>query len=211
MRTLVIETATPALSVALFEGETLLAAHHEAIGRGHAERLVPTVADLPDRGRAARILVSLGPGSFTGTRIGIAAARALGIAWGAEVLGYGTLALIAAGARRKAAVPVLVAMTGGHGEWFVQPFSADGTPLQQHQAMRPADAGRYSDIELVAGSEAEALVSQRGFGQAEPLLPDARDALRLPLSSLSSRMAPIYGRPPDAIAAPPLMNDGAGG
>lgn len=202
MRTLVIETATPALSIALFDGDAVIASRHETIGRGHAERLIPAIAELPDRGRAARILVSLGPGSFTGTRIGIAAARALGIAWGARVFGYPTLALAAAGARQRGVAPVLVAMTGGHGEWFVQPFGADGSPLDDHRSMSPDDAAACSPIELVAGSEAEALVSLRGFGSARPLLPDARDARLLPAACLSVRTAPIYGRAPDAVVLP---------
>ena len=102
MRTLVIDSATEACSVALFEDGALLAGACEVIGRGHAERLVPMIAELPDKGRAERIVVSLGPGSFTGVRIGLAAARALGLAWQAEVLGYPTLALVAAMARAAA-------------------------------------------------------------------------------------------------------------
>ena len=83
MRSLAIETATEACSVALFDGDKVVDGRHEVLGRGHAERLVPMIAELPDKGRAQRILVSLGPGSFTGVRIGLAVARALGIAWGA--------------------------------------------------------------------------------------------------------------------------------
>src|SRR5882757_7950579 len=96
MRSLVIETSTAACSAALIEGGVVIAAAHEVVGRGHAERLVPMIAELPGGGRAARILVDCGPGSFTGVRVGIAAARGLALGWGAEAFGYSSLALLAA-------------------------------------------------------------------------------------------------------------------
>lgn len=206
MRTLAIETATPACSVALFDDDTLVDARHETLGRGHAERLVPMIAELPSKGSAERILVSLGPGSFTGTRIGIAAARALGLAWRAQVLGYPTLALVAAGARRLiGAAPVLVVMTGGHGEWFAQPFDSGGLPLAEHSALPSASAASSLALEHVAGSEAEAFVKQRGWGQAHSLLPDARWTPVLPSSLHLAHVAPIYGRPPDARPATAML------
>lgn len=199
MRTLAIDTATEACSVALFDGGTLIAARHEVLGRGHAERLVPLVAELPDKGRADRILVSLGPGSFTGTRIGIAAARALALAWGAEVQGYPTLSLVAACARRQLGpAPVTVVMNGGHGEWLMQAFDTDGSPLGVHQSLPPAAAVARTVTDDVAGSKAEELAALRGFGRAWPMLPDARLALTLPAASLTLRIAPIYARAPDA-------------
>lgn len=137
MRTLVIDSATDACSVALFDDRKLVAGVFEVLGRGHAERLVPMIAQLPEHGRADRIAVSLGPGSFTGVRVGLAAARALALAWQAGLAGYPTLAFIAAMAReRHGAVPVAVVTTGGHGEWFMQRFAADGTPLGPVASLR---------------------------------------------------------------------------
>lgn len=197
MRTLVIESATEACSTALFDGSSLIAGHSEVIGRGHAERLVPMIAELPDRGRAERIVVSLGPGSFTGVRIGVAAARALGLAWGSEVRGYPTLALVAA--MVKDPNPVTVAMTGGHGEWFVQDFDSSGLALSDLASLRPADAAQRKANRVVAGSQAIALRALLGEEHvALSLLPDARQFTNLPEALLSSDLTPLYGRPPDA-------------
>ena len=199
MRTLVIDSATEACSVALFEGDALLAGACEVIGRGHAERLVPMIAELPGKGRADRVVVSLGPGSFTGTRIGLAAARALGLAWGAEVLGYPTLALVAAMARAQHPGPVTVCMTGGHGEWFVQDFGADGLPEQELASAKPHDAHKHGNHEVIAGSQAKAMSGCRGPGHIGlEILPGAGSFPLLPESLLTASLAPIYGRPPDA-------------
>ena len=200
MRTLVIESATEACSAALFEDGALIAGAYEILGRGHAEQLVPMIAALPGKGRAERIVVSLGPGSFTGVRIGVAAARALGLAWQAEVLGYPTLALVAAMAhKRYPDRPLTVCMTGGHGEWFVQDFGPDGFPETKHLSQAPDDARHDIRYSLAAGSQAEALLAFDGPGRiALPILPDARQFPHLPEALLTAGLAPIYGRPPDA-------------
>ncbi|WP_133365714.1 tRNA (adenosine(37)-N6)-threonylcarbamoyltransferase complex dimerization subunit type 1 TsaB [Qipengyuania sediminis] len=194
MRMLTIECASEACSIALFEGDALVAARHEVLGRGHAEHLVPLIASLPGKGRAGAIRVSLGPGSFTGVRIGLAAARALGLAWGAAVLGYPTLALVAA---QNPEGEALVCMAGGHGQWFVQPFRG-GLPQGPLASLRPADAAAGFGCERVIGSRAQDLVSLRGYGTASFMLPDASAASGLPKRLLTSSLAPLYGRPPDA-------------
>ena len=199
MRMLAIECATQACSLALFEGEALLDSRHEILGRGHAEHLVPLIAALPDRGRAEEIRVSLGPGSFTGVRIGLAAARALGLAWGARVRGYPTLALVAAMARRARGGPVSVCMAGGHGEWFVQDFGADGMPEAAPRSVVPeASRGRWNHA-LIAGDRARAKAALEGSGHHPlDLLPDARFVPGLPSALVGDELTPIYGRGPDA-------------
>lgn len=198
-RVLAIECATEACSAALFEDGALLDARYEILGRGHAERLVPMIAELPGRGRAARVVVSLGPGSFTGVRIGLAAARALGLAWQAEVLGYPTLALVAAMARETHPGPVTVCMTGGHGEWFVQDFGADGLPEAPLASLTPAEAAGLGGHRVVAGTQAAALAAEGITGRTGlEILPDARRFDLLPAPLLTSNLTPIYGRAPDA-------------
>ena len=197
--TLVIDSATEACSVALLRDGTLVAGDWRMLGRGHAEQLVPMIAGLPGRGRAQRIAVARGPGSFTGLRVGLAAARALALAWGADLVGYPTLALIAAQARAECgAEAVTVATTGGHGEWFVQEFDAAGLPTGELASLPPAAAVAAASSPVVAGSQAEAVVAARGHGRALPLWPDARAFALLPPALLAAEASPLYGRAPDA-------------
>lgn len=196
MRTLAIECATEACSAALFEDRALIAGAREEIGRGHAERLIQMIAELPGKGKAEQILVSLGPGSFTGVRVGLAAARALALAWGARCKGYPTLSLVAQQAQSDE--PLTVCMSGGHGEWFVQDFDATGMPLGPLSSLSPDNAAARSGPALVVGSQAEALTLRRGHGKALAHLPDARHALLVPCDLISLDLSPLYGRAPDA-------------
>jgi tRNA threonylcarbamoyladenosine biosynthesis protein TsaB len=197
MRRLIIDTATRACSVALFDGDTCIASFHEDIGRGHAERLVPMISALPDKGRCDAIHVNIGPGSFTGIRVGVSAARALALAWGAECHGYSGLPLIAAMARQTDVLAIDVATTGGHGEWYFQSFDEDGKAVADAVSLSPEAALNASKAPLVAGDMAQNLVSARKSGLAIDILPDARDwflIAKLPPLPPS----PLYVRGPDA-------------
>jgi tRNA threonylcarbamoyl adenosine modification protein YeaZ len=198
MTVLVIETATAACSVALLDGDRILAARHELVGRGHAERLVPMIGEvLGEAGveRAALIQVDCGPGSFTGIRVGLAAARALSLAWGVPVAGFSALALIAATAKED----VGVAITGGHGELFVQRFAhAPFAPVDSLRSLTPEKAATEIPDPLVLGSGAATLVAARGVGRAEEVYPNAADARLLPAALAGLPPTPLYGRAPDA-------------
>jgi tRNA threonylcarbamoyladenosine biosynthesis protein TsaB len=196
---LVIETAASACSVALIDHGSVLASVHEEVGRGHAERLIPMIASLPERGRANRILVDCGPGSFTGVRVGIAAARGLGLAWGIAVQGYSSLGLIAATADWEDADTLAVAIAGGHGQLFVQRFSRDPmAPITATASLVPEKAAAALTDRIVAGNAAESLVALRGFGTAQPGALAAAAVARMPASLLDLPAKPIYGRAPDA-------------
>lgn len=199
MRHLVIDSASEACSVALLEDGGVVDHRHEILGRGHAERLVPLVAELADGGRAGAIFVGCGPGSFAGVRVGVAAARALALGWQVPAHGFSTLALVAASAADDiaAANGALVVMEGGHGQWFVQPFAADLSPRADLRSLLPDDAIRLDDA-LVVGNRAAPFVERRGSGRALALVPDARAFRRLPSAALFGDPSPIYGRAPDA-------------
>jgi tRNA threonylcarbamoyladenosine biosynthesis protein TsaB len=200
-RTLVIDTATAACSVALIEGAAVLAEVHEVVGRGHAERLMPMIQSLPDGGRADAILVDCGPGSFTGVRVGLAAARALGLGWNVPVNGYSSMALLALGTD-PAVAAVGVALIGGHGELFVQRFAcAPLECLSPLASLTPALAASAITDTVVIGSGAATLVAMRGTGRAVEALPRAADTIRLSRDFTSLPPRPIYGRDADAKPA----------
>jgi tRNA threonylcarbamoyl adenosine modification protein YeaZ len=194
---LALDTSTAACTAALFDGSgACIARADEVIGRGHSERLVPMIADMLEGRSADRILVGVGPGSFTGLRVGIAAAHGLAIGWDAELAGMSSLALIAATAPERTEVAVAVA--GGHGELFVQQFDAARLAVNPLRNQTPVDAAAMIDAQLVLGSGARQLVEARGWGEAREALPTAANALSLEPSLRTLPAKPVYARAPDA-------------
>ena len=196
---LAFDTSSSACTAALFDGGVCVAQRDELIGRGHSERLVPMIAELLDGARATRILVGVGPGSFTGIRVAIAAAHGLAIGWGAELEGMSSLALLAAGASAEG--EIAAAVIGGHGELFVQQFdAATAEPKSEIRNLVPAEAARFATAALVVGSGARQLVDARGWGEAREAWPSAANALKLPKALRSLAPKPVYARAPDARA-----------
>jgi tRNA threonylcarbamoyl adenosine modification protein YeaZ len=135
----------------------------------------------------------VGPGSFTGIRVGIAAAHGLSIGWGVPVAGMSSLALLAAHHDGL----VAAAVRGGHGELFVQQFDgrrACGPMLN----LPPREAGDAITAPVVLGSGATELVAARGWGSALDVLPSAGDALLMAEELRSLDPKPLYARAPDA-------------
>jgi tRNA threonylcarbamoyl adenosine modification protein YeaZ len=194
---LVIDSATAACSVALIDDDgAVVGEGHEVVGRGHAERLVPMIEELIGGRRPDSILVDCGPGSFTGLRVGLAAAHGLAIGWRVPLAGYSSLALIAAGAPED---ELAVALLGGHGQLFVQSYGREPlAPRDELRSLPPLEAAAAISASAVYGSGAEALVSARGHGTAREALPRAGDARLLPGPLRALAPVPIYGRAPDA-------------
>nr|WP_184201114.1 tRNA (adenosine(37)-N6)-threonylcarbamoyltransferase complex dimerization subunit type 1 TsaB [Polymorphobacter multimanifer] len=196
-----IGTSSPALSCALFEDGRLVAHEHRIIGRGHAEAVVPAVAALPDRGRADAIFVDIGPGSFTGIRLGVAAARALGVAWGVPVHGVSAASLVAAQAfaLQPGLEAVTVLLDAGRGQLLRQTvaadFGADAVQLLAPDEVGPSAApfAGAGVLLLVPGTEAVHV------GQ-----PDMGWLAQLPDVARQAAPAALYARPPDVVAPGPL-------
>jgi tRNA threonylcarbamoyl adenosine modification protein YeaZ len=198
---LAFDTSSEACTAALFEADgTLVARADERIGRGHAERLVPMLAEMLGDARPTGILVGVGPGSFTGIRVAVAAAHGLAIGWDCELAGFSSLALIAASAATDAE-PVAVAVLGGHGQLFVQQFGAGLEPVQPVQSLVPAEAALSITAYRVVGSGARQLIEARGSGEAVDSWPEAACVLQLSEALRNLPPSPVYVRPPDAKAA----------
>lgn len=183
---LALSTSSPALSIALVDGSRVLARHHELIGRGHAEALVPAIAALLAGRQADAIIVDIGPGSYTGIRIGIAAARALGVAWGVPVHGVSALSLVAAQAfaADPALESVFALIDAGRGHAAGALIGPDlVAPLPAVITALPAGAA-------VAGAGAVLLP---GAAALHPDHPDAAFAGNLPPAALGTPQALYAG------------------
>ncbi|SMF74391.1 tRNA threonylcarbamoyladenosine biosynthesis protein TsaB [Tistlia consotensis] len=220
---LAFDCSGPSCSAAVARGGRVLAAAFETRPRGQGERLLPMVGEvLAEAGCGyadlAGIAVTLGPGSFTGLRIGLATARALALATGLPLVGRTSFAVLAAAAA-PARVPgerLLVAIDSQRGDLFLQGFDAQASATEAPWACAAREAAaRLEGPLLLAGSGAgrlaEALAAQgRSCRIAEAAqLPDAAVLARLAsLAPLPPAGGPppaaLYLRPPDTTQpAPP--------
>ena len=149
MTVLVIDTALGACTAAMFDGDRPLAVRLEPMAKGHQERLGGLVRDVvaeaggeAKTGFAAvdRIGVTVGPGSFTGLRVGLAFALGLGAALDRPVLGLSTLEALAASVA-DAAGPVAALIDARRGQVYARLFD-DGVPLGPDAALTLEDAAR---------------------------------------------------------------------
>ncbi|WP_127145077.1 tRNA (adenosine(37)-N6)-threonylcarbamoyltransferase complex dimerization subunit type 1 TsaB [Pelagibacterium montanilacus] len=130
--TLAIDTSGPRLALALASGGQVLAIHVEDLARGHAERLFDALAVLLDEagcvvGDIGRVAALSGPGSFTGLRVGLAAARGLALPRRLTVIGVPTL--LALSLSRQG--PHAIVLDARRGEAYIQHFSDTACPLSE--------------------------------------------------------------------------------
>jgi tRNA threonylcarbamoyladenosine biosynthesis protein TsaB len=204
---LAIDTCLAACSVAILDGDEVLAEASEAMTRGHQERLAPLTRDVMqaaglDFGAIDRIGVTVGPGSFTGLRVGLAFAKGLALALDRPCVGVGCLeALSSALTTPGFRVAVIDA---GRERVFVQIFEGDTAIVAPDSLEIPSAAARLAELvqmgELTLTGPGAALLSGAAPGaviidQGAPSpLVVAKLAARAPLTP----PRPLYLRAPDA-------------
>ena len=200
MLILSIDTCLGACSCAIVRDGEPLASAFEPMTRGHQERLAPMVeATMKQAGVAfadlTRIAVTVGPGSFTGLRVGLAFAKGLGLALGKPVVGVGALEALGA----EEAGRVLALADARRGQVYWQAF-VDGRPLNEASASTLEDAAGFFVPDIVTGPGA-ALVESRfpGASVTGRPAPDPVAVARLGAARLDpERLRPLYLRTPDA-------------
>lgn len=210
MIVLAFDTCLSACSAAVTQDGRVLAAASDPMERGHQERLATLVQDLMAEAGVAfadvdRIGVTVGPGSFTGLRVGLAFAKGLGLALDRPVVGVGTLEALAASLDPRAFVAA--AIDARREQLYLQVFSA-GVALTAPEALTAGDAASRltelyaGDSALLVGSGAHFLEHViPGAVSSGRLAPDpvavARLTAEAPAPSASAPR-PLYLRAPDA-------------
>jgi tRNA threonylcarbamoyladenosine biosynthesis protein TsaB len=205
VRLLVIDTCLAVCQVAVFDDAQALSTISEPMVRGHQERLAPMAGQAMDMAQTSfaaldRIAVTVGPGSFTGLRVGLAFAKGLALALDRPCMGVGTLTALAASAGqdlRRAAI-----IDAGRGGVYLQIFEGPNTLTAPDNLPIETAAARLLEVgavELLIGPQAERLAGS---------LPKM-DAIEIPAPSPAAIAAlaaaapvvpprPLYLRAPDA-------------
>ncbi len=207
MKILAIDTSGPDCAAAIYDDQTgaVIASRQETIGKGHAERLMAMIDDVTadagiDIADVDGIGVVIGPGSFTGIRVGVSVARGFGVALSVPLFGVSSLETLAFGVVKEgSSQPIMAVIDAKRDQVYVQQFHPDGASAGDPAVMSVEDARTFCNENqaMVVGSGAALL-------RAEDTGPVSAD--RLPIGDvavLASRKAPgkpapLYLRGPDA-------------
>ena len=217
MRILAIDTALEACAAAVLDTERggMLAHESIAMARGHAEALMPLIARVMDASGASfdaldRIAVTVGPGSFTGLRVGIAAARGFALSTGKPAIGLTTLAAFAAPLiADDDTLPVVAAIDARHEHVYLQVFGPGGRTLvpprvaSLRDALRAATSSRGARL---VGTGASLLAAAWPTSERPPRSVEQRGAPDIDWIAHLGAAAPedagppkpLYLKPPDA-------------
>lgn len=226
MNVLAFDTCFGAVSAAVRwkseRGEWLMREAYEPLAIGHAERLLPIIDEVMTGAgltyeRLDRIAVTLGPGGFTGLRLGIAAARAMALATGLSVVGVTSLMAMAARAQlllhgQAPFAHLAVAVDARRGGVYVQLFGESAAdPETAPQLLDVADAAALlpAGPVVVVGSAATAVATTAARADVTVQLPDLQPharqlAIMAPALAPLDRVTPLYLRAADAKASAAL-------
>ena len=229
MLILAIDTALDACAAAVLDTEAgeLIARESLPMTRGHAEALMPLIARVMQAARLSfaaldRIAVTTGPGSFTGLRVGISAARGLALAADKPAVGLTTLSAYAADiVSRNGPAPVISAIDARHDHVYLQIVAGDGSPLLRPKvtSVDEAIAAAQFGAPHLVGNAARILADRWPKDTPAPLSVDAQPApdiawvawLGAAADPDAAPARPFYLRAPDAkpAASPPLAAQAA--
>jgi tRNA threonylcarbamoyladenosine biosynthesis protein TsaB len=216
MRVLAIDTALAACSAAILDADSdeIVASESLPMVRGHAEALIPLIARVMSAAKIDfsdldRIAVTVGPGSFTGLRVGISAARGISLATAKPAVGVTTLAVFAAPYIAKDdTLPVAAVIDARHGHVYMQVFGRGGRTLMAPRIANVHDAVRAASASptRVVGSAANMLAAAWPSSEPAPTLveesaaPDVKWLARLGVTAIEDQGSPkpLYLRTPDA-------------
>ena len=209
MIVLAIDTAGTGCFAAVYDSsnDRVLAVAGADIGRGHAEQLMAFIdLSLLESGKTLsdieRIAVTIGPGSFTGIRVGVAAARGFALALGIPAVGVSVLAALAAAVRDiHPDRAVLAAMDAKRDELYCQIFEADGTPRDEPRIVEIGDADiMFAGFDgVICGSATPRLTQTHLPDVSQTDRTDIGVVARLAVSAdpSASKPSPLYLRGPD--------------
>ena len=204
MKVLALDSTLAACSVAVTNDREILANGLEAMTRGHAERMIPMTLEAMERAGMSfdsldLIAVTVGPGSFTGVRVGLAAARGLALAAELPIAGFTTHEAIAASvdANALAGRSLAVALDARRGQIYLQTFAPDGEALSPPLIAERTDCRLPEGDWLAVGNGADAFAGRAGvLVDPDERLPDARDVAALAIRRFVHERDPIPKAPP---------------
>ncbi len=207
MIVLALDTAGVDCAAAVYDSgsDSVMGEVTETIGRGHAEHLMHVVDEALAKAGVAlsaveRVVVTVGPGSFTGIRIGVAAARGFALSLNVAAVGVTTLEVMAAAAREQnPGKSVLAAIDAKREEIYLQTFDADGSPLDEARAVTIDEARTIAGaFDGVVTGTAVARLSDAPPAERPDAFPIAIVARLGAGKPAGEKPKPLYLRGPDA-------------
>jgi tRNA threonylcarbamoyladenosine biosynthesis protein TsaB len=216
MKVLAIDSALGACSVAVWD-QAVIRGQQKIMSRGHVEALIPMIKSVVTESglefaQLGLIAVSIGPGSFTGLRAGLAAARGFGLALDIPVHGVTTLEAVAAAAvdlpSTVSSDAILVALETKRADIYVQKFDSQGVAQGEPLAQLPsATTNLLTENTCLCGDAADRVIAELSEARRENITclldierPDAGDIAEIAATRMKYPVLaePLYIHPPAA-------------